>query len=450
LDVRGHRLNLTITGRNLVLRRQEHPQITATTIAVPSVAPIQVENYLNQRSDWQSAMRKMTVVCNPSLFMKETLVPESLKVTLLNRYSANPTKAETKPQYGLANFTSSAFQFKLNEQYVNVLGLNKEIGKSQEALIQYSANAHRLDTLTVDHEGQLKLELGMPTDLAPVPPRIPKDESPLVNILAESGDMKLTTADIFPRIAPTANDLSKDLEHERQENGCLRHVCQKLRTGKPLRIIFYGDSITCGGSIENPKSAFYNLFTEDLKKRYSHSTVIAINKGLGGTATNTRVPEFDKEILSEHPDLLVVEFVNNFGLAKEDTERHYETILTKSKSHSIDVILCTPHLLAPDYFPKSYGIKSWEMVAKHSYVDQIRGLAKRYHTGLADIAWRWEHLQVEGLAPALLLTDKKLHINERGHEMYAEELQKCLETEMACASVADYGANEQTSKPGTR
>jgi lysophospholipase L1-like esterase len=427
LGVNGRQLNLTIAGRNLSLSPMEDSigGLKHKIISVPPVQPIQIENDLAHPSDWRSAMRKMTTVCNPSLFLKKTLVVGSLAATVSNTYI--PTPANTGVRYGPDNLTCNAFQSTLNEQYIKVLGFDKEIGHSQSAIIRYKAKAQRLDTLTINQDGELKLELGVPTELAPVPPKIPERELPLANILAKSDALALDEADIFPILSPTVNGASNNLE---QQKGCLREVCEKLRAGKPLKILFYGDSITCGGSVEDPKFAFYNLFTEALKKEYPRSTITAVNRGLGGTATNTRVPRFNEEVLVEQPDLLIVEFVNNFALSKEETERDYDEILTQAKAHGINVILCTPHLFAPNYFPKSYGMKTWEMVANHPYVEQIRGFAKRYHTGLADIARRWAQLQPEGLTPALLLTDKLLHVNERGHEIYADELLKCVQTEV--------------------
>jgi lysophospholipase L1-like esterase len=428
LGVNGRQLNLTIAGRNLFLSPMENSTrgLKPKIVPVPLVQTIQIENDLANLSDWPSAIRKMTTVCNPSLFLKNTLVVGSLAATVSNTYI--PTPLNTGVRYGPDNLTSNAFQSVLNEQYIKVLGFDKEIGHSQSAIIRYKAKAQRLDTLTINQDGELKLELGTPTELAPVPPKISEHELPLANILAKSDALGLDESDIFPIFTPIVNDASNNSE---QPKGCLRKVCGKLRDGKPLRILFYGDSITCGGSVEDPKFAFYNLFTEALKKEYPRSAITAVNKGLGGTATNTRVPRFNEEVLIEQPDLLIVEFVNNFALSKEETERDYDKILTQAKAHGIDVILCTPHLFAPNYFPKSYGMKTWEMVANHPYVEQIRGFAKRYHTGLADIARRWGRLQPEGLTPALLLTDKLLHVNESGHEIYADELLKCVRTEVA-------------------
>jgi len=408
-------LSLTISGRNLLVSRAEQPP---RIITVPPVPAVHLEINLAS-SGWPAAMRKMTTVCNPSLFLRKTLVPGSLRTTVMTAVA--PLNAR-EDRYGPDNLTGSEFQSALNEQYLKVLGLHKETGKSQA--IQYTAKARRLDTLTLNKEGEIKLELGIPTDLAPIAPKIPEQEFALANILAEPDDMRLTEADVFPITVAGSS------KHEHQGRGCLHEVCQKLRTGKPLRIVFYGDSITCGGSVENPELSFCNLFTRELKKRYPSSEITAINIGLGGTSTNTRLPRFREEVLSERPDLLVVEFVNNFALSKEEIKRDFDTMLTQAKAHGIDVILCTPHLFAPNYFPKSYGMKTWEMVAKHPYVEQIRSLAKQYHTGLADVAARWENLQSDGLAPELLLTDKLLHINERGHEIYAEELLKCVKTEL--------------------
>jgi lysophospholipase L1-like esterase len=127
-------------------------------------------------------------------------------------------------------------------------------------------------------------------------------------------------------------------------------------------------------------------------------------------------------VLSENPDLLIVEFVNDYAMPISQVDADFCSILEKAKAQRIDVILCTPHLLRPKYMQ----LKTWIEAANHPYILKLRELSRRFGVGLADVSKRWEKLNEEGLSPELMLSDDTLHINDRGHQIYAEELMNCF------------------------
>jgi lysophospholipase L1-like esterase len=143
--------------------------------------------------------------------------------------------------------------------------------------------------------------------------------------------------------------------------------------------------------------------------------------GIGGSNSSQRMDDFDKAI-AQKPDLVIVEFVNDFKLPPATVESNYSAMVAKAKAAGVRLLVCTPHLPLPSYL----NMKSWTEVSNSAFPRYLRNLAKQEDIGLADVSMRWENLKAEGLPPEVLLTDGVLHPNEYGHEIYAQELYACL------------------------
>jgi hypothetical protein len=131
----------------------------------------------------------------------------------------------------------------------------------------------------------------------------------------------------------------------------------------------------------------------------------------------------DTEVFGLKPDLIVVEFVNDFALPAHVLQHDYEVILDKAKEKNVRVILCAPHLPSPRVSRSA----TWESVAERPYVSILRELCKKNDfVALADVARRFQHLEKEGLRPELLYINGLNHPNDTGHAIYAEELVRCF------------------------
>ena len=323
VNARGYSFNLRISDRDIIVTPIGiHAGNRIEKVAVPPAVAVQRTYDLRQTGNWRSAIRKMTIVGNPRLFFDKILVPKTLVATPVD---ATMPEAVSTIEYGPDNLTSGSFQMGLNKDLITALGLDKTLG-SHSAVIHYLAKTSRIDTLTVNDRGELNLRLGSATDLAPSPGKISKLETALANIYAEPDNRSLDDSVILP-----INNLSHEKNAISSSEGCLKKVCQKLAAGAPIKIVFYGDSITCGASVEDPNLAFPKLFVNELRKRYPASAITATNKGLSGTSTESRIKQFGHEVLAEHPDLLIVEFVNNFALSKDQNEHDFNVILTEAK-----------------------------------------------------------------------------------------------------------------------
>lgn len=101
----------------------------------------------------------------------------------------------------------------------------------------------------------------------------------------------------------------------------LPRVCEKLKKGAPVTIVYYGDSIMTGCDASGkygyaPNMPIYiELVTEALKHKYPHSKIITFNTAVGGTTSFWGIEEIEKRVSMYHPDLVFIGFgMNDSGL----------------------------------------------------------------------------------------------------------------------------------------
>lgn len=91
----------------------------------------------------------------------------------------------------------------------------------------------------------------------------------------------------------------------------------KLEQGKPITIVYYGDSIMagcdCSGMRKRPPymPIFTEMVTEGLKRIYHHLGIKEVNSAVGGTTTEWGVKNIKERVTPYQPDLVVIGFGMN-------------------------------------------------------------------------------------------------------------------------------------------
>lgn len=294
--------------------------------------------------------------------------------------------------------------------------------EGQDVILSYKLFRTRIDTIAVDTAGQVKLLSGQPTPFAPCPASVPSGMLPLANILAPPFERAIETKSVMPiELLSMSKDVGAQLLESNKQ--ALEKTIRKLSSGQPVKITFCGDSVACGCFASKTERSFPYVFLDKLKKRYPRSQIGFANVCIGGANSSKVFPKVEAEALPQHPDLLIIEFVNDLSLPIEEARKNYSKLFADAKAGGAEVIVCLPHLPSPNF----YGVKSWREIASKGYYSLLRELASRNHVAVADVAWRWENSLREGMNPLLLLADRANHPNDRGHEIYAEELMRCLQ-----------------------
>jgi lysophospholipase L1-like esterase len=311
--------------------------------------------------------------------------------------------------------------YAIDERWGAIAGVTGgAIKKGQAVYVDYKYSGRRLDTVVMSNSGKLSLLHGIAAKSAPVPPHVPAGFLAIANVYVPP-----TPSSIGPEIIPIKTLQATPVPNEVREANrkALSKTLAKLNAGEPLNIVFWGDSITAGADSSAPDKTFTSQFLAALRARFPAARVSTSTLGIGGTNTNHRLPGLEKDVLSRKPDLVIVEFVNDLMVPAPQLEANYAKIIGLMKQSGAELILCTPHLPAPNVMAAA----SWQAVGAKPYIKLVRRTATSSQVGLADVALRWEGLRREGLRPDFMLVDEVIHPNDRGHALYAEELMKCFD-----------------------
>lgn len=132
-----------------------------------------------------------------------------------------------------------------------------------------------------------------------------KEGSPLTpSVSVIGGSTKENIADI---------DVSSEVKRSLLSvgnNKRMKQVIEKMQGGKETKIAYIGGSITEGYKV-NTIQNYVAKTTKTLKERFQNDNIKAINAGLSGTSSTIGLMRVKADVLSENPDLVVIEFAVN-------------------------------------------------------------------------------------------------------------------------------------------
>lgn len=200
----------------------------------------------------------------------------------------------------------------------------------------------------------------------------------------------------------------------------LGNVLAKLDRGDPVRIAYFGGSITAA-------SGWRVKTLEWFRRTWPDAEVAETNAAIGGTGSDLGVFRCGRDVLDPRPDLVFVEFaVNDGGAPPEQIRRTMEGIVRQVWRADPDTDICfvyTLHVgMAADY---ARGLCPRSTSAHER-------IAERYGIPSVDVALRISELEREGklvyqvaggeAAPGgkIAFSNDGVHPLDAGHEIYAE------------------------------
>ena len=140
-----------------------------------------------------------------------------------------------------------------------------------------------------------------------------------------------------------------DFVPEKFDGKKLPKTLAKLRSGKPLCVVLYGDSISAGGN----SSARYNFppyaktwgeqFVENLRDTYK-SKITYYNRALGGTRSHWGAMCINDLVLPDNPDLLIIAFGMNDRILAEKRKKYYQAMISavlKKNPNAEFILVCS-------------------------------------------------------------------------------------------------------------
>ena len=196
----------------------------------------------------------------------------------------------------------------------------------------------------------------------------------------------------------------------------------------PVKIVFFGDSITqLGVQPKGYVSEIQKYITENLPGRYE-----AIGAGISGNKVYDLYFRFE-EMLALKPDVVVFYIgINDVwhkqgagtGTDADKYTRFYEKMIEKLKAQNIKVVVCTPSVIGER--TDSSNPQDGDL---NFYSGIVRNLAAKHGLDLVDLRKEFLAYNLKNNpdnADRGILTNDRVHLNERGNAFVAEQMIKVL------------------------
>ena len=205
--------------------------------------------------------------------------------------------------------------------------------ETQPVFASYRYARLRLDSVVLTRKGRIVLREGEPRSAAPLPPKIERGERRLANIWVPGRLSRLGPEHLFPALETAYPEPPKPKPAPAEL--LLPGTIKKLRSGKRLRILAWGDSVTVGTFVPDwERNRWQEQFVTRLKARFPRAQIELLTEAWGGRNTASYLAEppgsphnYQEKVLAAKPDLIISEFVNDAGLNPAQVNERYGKLL---------------------------------------------------------------------------------------------------------------------------
>ena len=203
-----------------------------------------------------------------------------------------------------------------------------------------------------------------------------------------------------------------------------------MRQDKPLRVIFFGDSITQAGV---GPTGYITKMTEMLKASGQDSQFELAGAGIGGNKVYDLYLRLEDDVLSKKPDVVFIyvgindvwhKTSSGTGTDPDKYVKFYEALIKKMKAQNIRIIVCTPTVI---------GEKNDNSNAQdgdlNEYSKLIRDIAKRNNLELCDLRKYFGDYLLKNNPENKdkgILTSDRVHLTDEGNKFLAERMMEAL------------------------
>ena len=234
------------------------------------------------------------------------------------------------------------------------------------------------------------------------------------------------------------------------------NVYQKLMMNRegltkhgPINIVIFGDSISHGafnGYIDF-ESVYWNVLRKKLNALRTYIPVNMICAAIGGTTAKKSLSRLEGQVLSLHPDLVIVCFgLNDVNGPLEDYLGALETIFAECTACGADVIFMTPNMMntyvaedtPAEHLEYAYKTAKMQNEGKvDMYIEAAKALACRMGIAVCDCYAKWKALYSSGIDTTQLLCNRINHPTEEMHNLFADALFELITAQNTENAAAD-------------
>jgi len=199
-----------------------------------------------------------------------------------------------------------------------------------------------------------------------------------------------------------------------------------FRGDKKKKVVFFGDSITQMGV---DKDGYIDLIKQDIIRKGLSDKYDIVGAGIGGNKIYDLFLRMDKDVLEQHPDVVVIwvgvndvwhKASHGTGTDYDKFGKFYEAVVKKFQANGIQLILTTPAVIGErnDYSNMQDG-------DLNMYSNWIRKYAAENTLGLVDLRKTFHEYSVANNPKneeAGILTTDRVHLNGKGNAFVAEQM----------------------------
>lgn len=199
---------------------------------------------------------------------------------------------------------------------------------------------------------------------------------------------------------------------------------------KPLRVVFFGDSITQAGV---GPDGYITMMQNMLKEKGQDKNYELFGAGIGGNKIYDLYLRYEEDVLSKKPDVVVIwvgvndvwhKRTSQTGTDADKFEGFYTRLIKKLQAQNIKVIVCTPAAVGEktDFSNELDG-------DLNKYSQIIRDLAKKNNVQLCDFRKEFHDYLIKNNPENKekgILTGDGVHLNSVGNKLVAEMLYRLV------------------------
>lgn len=199
---------------------------------------------------------------------------------------------------------------------------------------------------------------------------------------------------------------------------------------KPLKIIFFGDSITQAGV--NP-GGYIDKLKQMLEKNGIKNNYQLVGAGISGNKIYDLYLRLEEDVLDQKPDVVIIWVgVNDVwhkrtfgtGTDADKFEIFYVAIIKKLQAQGIKVIVATPATIGErtDFSNELDG-------DLNRYANIMRNIAAKYDCPIADFRKEFLKFNLDNNKDnkeSGILTNDRVHLNDSGNQLVADIFYKLV------------------------
>jgi lysophospholipase L1-like esterase len=200
----------------------------------------------------------------------------------------------------------------------------------------------------------------------------------------------------------------------------LDRTSSRIQSGKSLTIVAMGSSSTLGVGASTPALSYPGRLEQELRQRFPGVEIRVVNHGIGGQDVPEELTRLGRDVIAEHPDLVVWQLGTNAVLRRDDLSADEQLIsrgVASLKESGIDVVLMDLQY-APRVLARPASAEMEQLIGELARRAQV-GLFRRF-----EIMKEWDRTQQ--LAPASAVGPDGLHMTDASYGCLANQLAEAL------------------------